>query len=124
MVVFYLMQTILMDMQMPEMDGVTATRRIRALDGPKSKIPIIALTANAMKGDEDKYLSAGMNDYVSKPIEGDKLASAIYSQFGIVAPIGNPGRARGEEDISTDTEDAGLQHDLDSLISAIDDNLT
>lgn len=73
---------VLMDVQMPEMDGVTATRRIRELDGPRSRVPIIALTANAMKGDEQKYRDAGMDDYVTKPIESDKLAAAMQRQCG------------------------------------------
>jgi CheY-like chemotaxis protein len=63
---------------MPEMDGPTAARRIRALGGTKSETPIIALTANAMKGDRERYLSAGMNDYVSKPINQRDLHEAIW----------------------------------------------
>jgi signal transduction histidine kinase len=59
---------VLMDVHMPEMDGISATRRIRALSGEVGQIPIVALTANAMKGDREKYLEAGMTDYVSKPI--------------------------------------------------------
>ncbi len=69
---------VLMDIQMPEMDGPTAARRIRALGGTKSETPIIALTANAMKGDRERYLSAGMNDYVSKPINQRDLHEAIW----------------------------------------------
>ena len=68
---------VLMDSQMPEMDGVTATREIRAMEGPVSRVPIIALTANAMVGDRERYLEAGMTDYVPKPIEPDALFSAI-----------------------------------------------
>jgi signal transduction histidine kinase/DNA-binding response OmpR family regulator len=68
---------ILMDIQMPEMDGPTATKVIRQLDRPISRIPIIALTANAMLGQREEYLSAGMDDYVSKPIEPLLLLAAM-----------------------------------------------
>ncbi len=68
---------VLMDIQMPEMDGITATRKIRDLPGEVSNIPIIALTANAMKGDREKYIEAGMTDYVSKPINPQTLFAAI-----------------------------------------------
>ena len=70
---------ILMDCQMPEMDGYETTQRIR--DGQAGQelngIPIIALTANAMKGDKQKCIDAGMDDYLSKPINPDKLADKI-----------------------------------------------
>ncbi len=70
---------VLMDVQMPEMDGLEATRIIR---DPQSgtldpQIPIIALTAHAMKGDKEDCLEAGANDYVSKPIDPEKLMIAI-----------------------------------------------
>lgn len=68
---------ILMDVQMPEMDGITATKRLRATQEADNPIPIIALTANAMKGDRERYLEAGMTDYVSKPIDPVHLFSAI-----------------------------------------------
>jgi CheY-like chemotaxis protein len=66
-----------MDIQMPVMDGPEATRQIRALSGPAAQIPIIALTANAMKGDREAYLACGMTDYVSKPIVREDLFDAI-----------------------------------------------
>ena len=62
---------ILMDIQMPIMDGITATQKIRALDN--ENIPIIALTAYAIKGDREKFLSKGMDDYISKPIDLDEF---------------------------------------------------
>ncbi len=71
---------ILMDIQMPEMDGVAATAAIReneAKGGDVNRIKIIALTAHAIRGDREKYLSAGMDDYITKPIEKEKLFSAL-----------------------------------------------
>jgi CheY-like chemotaxis protein len=68
-----------MDIQMPDMDGMEATRLIResnARDKNKT-IPIIAMTAHAMKGDKEKFLDAGMNDYISKPINVDEFMSII-----------------------------------------------
>lgn len=68
---------ILMDCQMPEMDGYETTRAIRQLDSTKSKIAIVAMTANAMKEDRDRCLASGMNDYLSKPIRKEDLAQKL-----------------------------------------------
>jgi PAS domain S-box-containing protein len=69
---------ILMDVQMPEMDGIEATQRVRKLPDPvKANIPIIALTANALKGDSEKYLAAGMTDYLAKPFDEARLFRVI-----------------------------------------------
>jgi len=65
---------ILMDVQMPDMDGLEATRQIRAKD---SDVHIIAMTANAMQGDREACLAAGMNDYVSKPIQVKELQRVL-----------------------------------------------
>jgi CheY-like chemotaxis protein/HPt (histidine-containing phosphotransfer) domain-containing protein len=67
---------VLMDIQMPEMDGLEATRRIRQ-DPALERLPIIAMTANAMKADVDRALAAGMNDFVSKPIEQSALVASL-----------------------------------------------
>ena len=72
---------ILMDMQMPEMDGLEATGRIRGLPGRHGQVPIIALTANAMPGDEQQCLAAGMNGYVSKPIEQGRLFAEMQRVY-------------------------------------------
>ncbi len=70
---------ILMDVQMPRMDGVQAAQAIRAgqVKGTDAAIPIIALTAYAMHGDRERFLEAGMNDYLSKPYEMEHLAEKI-----------------------------------------------
>ena len=75
---------ILMDIQMPGMDGVTAMKHIRALGGRNEHIPVIALTANAMMGDREKYISEGMTDYISKPISPANLIECINRVCGTV----------------------------------------
>ena len=68
---------ILMDMQMPEMGGVDATRHIRLLDEYNAHVPIVALTANAMNSDNEDCIEAGMNDFLTKPINRDRLIRCL-----------------------------------------------
>jgi len=73
---------VLMDAQMPEMDGMAATRAIRAMEGAVGAIPIVMLTANAMAGDRERYLDAGASDYVSKPIDPAVLLPTLQRLAG------------------------------------------
>lgn len=68
---------VLMDILMPRMDGMSAARAIRALPGPVSEVPIVAVTTAAAPGEVLRYLSCGMNDVVAKPIERGRLATAM-----------------------------------------------
>lgn len=76
---------VLMDIQMPELDGVQATRQIRSLPAPKNSIPIIAMTANAMAGACEEYLAAGMDDYISKPFQAAVILSKLSELAGAIA---------------------------------------
>ncbi|WP_415901363.1 ATP-binding protein [Neptuniibacter sp. QD29_5] len=69
---------VLMDMQMPNMDGLEATRQIRILPQPQRSVPIIALTANAMHEDQEACKEAGMNDFIAKPIDPDQLTVTLH----------------------------------------------
>lgn len=76
---------ILMDVMMPEMDGLEATREIRAKEQTKGgHTPILAITANAMEGDREICINAGMDDYMSKPVKLDQLVGKIESVIATV----------------------------------------
>lgn len=72
---------VFMDIQMPDMDGVQATDTIRKKYPSYQNIPFVALTANAIEGDREKYLKEGMDDYISKPITTEKLAEILVRQL-------------------------------------------
>jgi signal transduction histidine kinase/DNA-binding response OmpR family regulator len=74
---------VLMDIQMPLMDGMEATRRIRLLPGKRSSVPIVAMTANALKGDRERYLAVGMDDYIPKPIDVEVLRMTLQKYLAI-----------------------------------------
>ena len=76
----------MMDVQMPEMDGLEATRQIRALPGMAGKVPIVALTASAMPEDTVACLKAGMNEVLAKPIDVTALSS-VLTRFMVNEPI-------------------------------------
>jgi signal transduction histidine kinase/CheY-like chemotaxis protein len=107
---------VLMDIQMPVIDGVEATRTIRTLGDQYQKLPIIALTANAMAGDEERYLGLGMNDYVPKPIDPDRLTLAMRRSIATdAAPIRRADLRMAPEPEAEVDEDEDLKRLLGSL---------
>ncbi|MDM8554348.1 response regulator, partial [Desulfococcaceae bacterium HSG7] len=111
---------IFMDCQMPEMDGYAATREIRNMDSETRNIPIIAMTAHAMKGDRQKCIAAGMNDYIAKPISPGAVAEVL--ELWLAKPVDKPagaseyapGKASKSED-EFDAPDCQLIFDSQAL---------
>ncbi|GAB6095530.1 hypothetical protein JCM14469_17820 [Desulfatiferula olefinivorans] len=96
---------VLMDVQMPEMDGIETTKAIRGKLG-LTRLPIIAMTAHAMYGDREKCIAAGMNDYIPKPVDRDRLLALLQQT------LNNPALAssRRKSSISLDTKGAPMPH--------------
>jgi len=106
---------VLMDMQMPILDGLSTARRIRGLKGEVARIPIIALTANAMTGDRDRCLEAGMNDYISKPFYPEDLLGKILSWTAPGSAVAANGRDCAEAETAPSRQKA-----LDELLALLD----
>ena len=87
---------ILMDGQMPGLDGFAATAHIRGFEGPVRHTPIVALTASAMRGDRERYLDAGMDDYLAKPITPEQLATVLERWVPAVSAHAPGARPRHE----------------------------
>ncbi len=85
---------LLTDCHMPRVDGFELTHRIReGLDAPGERIPIVAITANAMQGEGERCLAEGMDDYLTKPLELDRLQASLIRWVGLPAAVGSPARA-------------------------------
>ena len=119
---------ILMDIQMPEVDGFTATTMIRVLGDNKKNIPIVALTAHALMGDREKCLKAGMNDYISKPIIAQDLINKIDELLKIKSKKSEPANGKTKVDNAVfdfnrlkkvSMDDANFERDL--LTSYLED---
>ena len=111
---------VLMDIQMPEMSGIEATRAIRESDGKlfDRTIPVIALTAYAMKGDRERMINAGMDDYVSKPVDMQELSAVIVrSMAARTEKRGRPLAA------VVPSEPSSMSLDMDALMKRFEGNV-
>lgn len=116
---------VFMDIQMPEMDGIIATKVIRASDAPWAGLPIIALTAHAMSGSQDQYREAGMDGFVSKPIDVTRLlaeTARVLARKGQLAPAPSNTPQNARESGTAETEpDSRQEAVLRGLIAKLDE---
>jgi two-component system, sensor histidine kinase and response regulator len=109
---------VLMDCQMPEMDGYEATAEIRRIEGSSRHTPVIAMTAAAMEGDRNACLEAGMDDYITKPIRLESIREVLKRWIPTTRPV------LGEVEVSIASDDAPglpLDHDQIELLRSLDD---
>ncbi len=118
---------VLMDIQMPEMDGYEACRQIRKIESEsdKNRIPIIAMTAHAMKEDRDKCLAAGMDDYVSKPIDAKFFLEAIERWLPKEKAVASPLVLEPDKilDLKTTADNNLMVFDKDGLMDRLIDDM-
>ena len=107
----YPFDVVLLDVHMPVMDGCETIRRIRASDQPWRTLPVIALTADAMEGDRERFVAMGMTDYLAKPIDRRVLLNKIHEATSRSAP---------EQLADAPAADATPDIDLTDILSAID----
>ncbi len=118
---------ILMDCQMPEIDGYETTRVIRQLDSEKSKIVIMAMTANAMKEDRDRCIDCGMDDYLSKPIRKEDIAQKladwekkIFAQNAIASSVPITSDITSTDNMNVDTSSLEVNFKISKSLPLID----
>ena len=122
---------VLMDCQMPEMDGFQAAAEIRKMEGPVSRIPIVAMTAHAMSGDRERCLAAGMDDYMAKPFHHETMSAILQrnlkknpaAKARVQAVPETPAMPQTEPGDNSPADSASLpDFDRDALLSRLQDD--
>lgn len=113
---------VLMDIHMPELDGIKATQKIRSLEGAAGRVPIIAMTADISDEDRERFAAGGMNDHVAKPIDQESLFQVISNAVTVAIPDMSqaPASSPAVIDDERSTLSGGTKKDVDDLIESID----